>query len=705
MREITLKEFAEIIGVSLPDSLDGSAVVNRVLTQAMYVKPGDVVISAKWYKSEKTVAESLEHGALAVFCNRRTKELFPQDQVIEITDPLRCVTLFEKWCAEPCHAKRIVITGSVGKTTTTGLINSVIAASFPTLTHHTMSNSHGAILRNVQKLTPEHEFWVQEVGGVQPGYIESSAAFLCPDIVVLTNIGESHLNLYKTKENILKDKGSLERFAQPDGVVIINGDDEILRNAPFTHRVIRCSMIDPDADYYAYDVRTEQDGIHFQIKCDAGTVPVHLNLFGDYNAYNAMAAVACGRLAGLELDAIAALMEKYYPSGMRQNMVHVGGYSFFVDSFNAEPKTVLGSAQTLMQMPVPEGGRRIFVAGHIDKIGKESADMHAQLGRDLAQLALDQVVLYAGDSQYTYQAMKECGFENVIHFDKRDDLDDWLEENITRKDVVFFKSGQFEAALAKSVDHVFGTCFQNEQQFNEGECIEYQGFRLRLRQDHIAEVEGYTGSETDLVIPSTYEDYVITRIAPRAFTRLYHVETVDIPDTVQVIGREAFYICPQLQALRLPEKLKYIGDNAFNYCRKLKNVYVPEGTIHIGRRAFYDCMRLKTLSIPESVGFMGADVLGMDKPKANRPLTVNCCAGSYAEEYMEEAGIRTQQVDPSFFCQSPPEISLAKHIRLLEQFLYRMGTRRKRLRGKLKKLLKKLKKRLKRLLRKLKIMK
>lgn len=55
-----------------------------------------------------------------------------------------------------------------------------------------MSNSHGAILRNVQRLTPSHEVWVQEVGGVQPGYVESSARILCPDALILTNIGESH---------------------------------------------------------------------------------------------------------------------------------------------------------------------------------------------------------------------------------------------------------------------------------------------------------------------------------------------------------------------------------------------------------------------------------------------------------------------------------------------------------------------------------
>lgn len=671
MSEITLKKLSEVIGASLPETVDGSVIVKRVLTQSVYVNSTDVVISAGWYTKDKTVAESLERGAIAVFCDQETKEKFPDARVIAVEDPLRCVYLFETWRAKDCHAKRIVITGSVGKTTTTGLINSVIAASFHTLTHHTMSNSHGAILRNVQKLEPDHEYWVQEVGGVQPDYIESSAVFLCPDVVVLTNIGESHLNLYKTKENILKDKGSLERYAKPDGVVIINGDDEILNNAPFTHRVIRFSLKDPTADYYACDISTELDGIHFTVKCDVGSVRVHLNLFGDYNAYNALAAVACGRLAGLDLDRIASLMEAYHPSGMRQNLVRVGGYTFFVDSFNAEPKTVLGSAQTLTQMPVPEGGRKIFVSGHIDKIGEASAKLHAQLGRDLARLKLDQVVLFAGDSVHTYQAMKEAGFENVIHFDKRSELDAWLEKNITRKDVVFFKSGQFEAALAKTVDHVFGTCFQNEQQFNEGKVVEHNGFKYRLRQDYIAELEGYKGTETHLVIPAKYEKYTITRIAPRAFTRSYQLESIEFPDTVQVIGREAFYVCPKLKTLKLPKRLKYIGDNAFNYCKGLENVEIPYGTIHMGRRAFYDCMALKSISIPETVGFLGENVLDVEKPIEGRNLVVACQCNSYAEAFLKNQGFRTEVMPLSFFKKIEPKANpTTQEKRLLERAGY-----------------------------------
>lgn len=638
--KLRVSELAEIIGATLPDDFDGNVTCKRVLTQSMYVTPGDAVISAGWYPSSQIIPESIEKQASVIFCDYATKKSYPQKCVVPVEDPQECVLRFERWRASFCTAKRIAITGSVGKTTTTGLINSVITKSFYTLTHHTMANSHGAVLRNVQNLRPSHEYWVQEVGGVQPGYIESSAKFLCPDIVVLTNIGESHLNLYGTKQNIFYDKSSLERYAPATGVVVINYDDEILRNESYSHQVITFSKHDPKADYYARDIRTEVDGIYFTILSKEGSYDIHLKLYGEHNVYNALAAFAVGRLAGVSGEEIAKCLETYEPDGMRQNLVHVGGYNFFVDTFNAEPKTVLGAAETLMQIPAFPNGRRIFVSGHIDKLGKDSAKMHENLGHALAKLKLDKVALFAGDSRYTYEAMTADGCRNVFFTDSREEMDEWLRKNMTRTDLVFFKSGQFQAALAKSIDHVFGTSFQNEQQFNEGRKVERNGYEFRLRQDHIAELCGYRGSESDLVIPEKYDDYDVIRISPFAFTRNKNLRSITIPDAVTSIGQEAFYICPNLERVKLPSALKIIGKNAFNYCKALESIEIPYGTIHIDRHAFYDCVALSHIYIPDTVGFFGPAVFGSDAPIKKRKLIVSCEKDSFAERYAKEQGIR-----------------------------------------------------------------
>ena len=120
-KKLTLAEFAKIIDASVPCSVSGSAVCGRILTQSEYVTPGDVVISAGWYEHNRIISQSLKKGALAVFCPESVKnDLFPDnDKVIAVKDPLACVQAYELWREKGCHAKRIVISGSVGKTTTT----------------------------------------------------------------------------------------------------------------------------------------------------------------------------------------------------------------------------------------------------------------------------------------------------------------------------------------------------------------------------------------------------------------------------------------------------------------------------------------------------------------------------------------------------------------------------------------------------------
>lgn len=637
-KKLTLAEFAKIIDASVPCSVSGSAVCGRILTQSEYVTPGDVVISAGWYEHNRIISQSLKKGALAVFCPESVKnDLFPDnDKVIAVNDPLACVQAYELWREKGCHAKRIVISGSVGKTTTTGLINAVITNTYHTLTHHPMSNSHGAILRNIQKLTPKHEWWVQEVGGVQPGYIESSACILRPDIAVLTNIGQSHLDKYMTRENILKDKGSLEKYLKPNGVVVINGDDDILSKTHFTHRVVTVSMKDPGADYYINGVSTTLSGIEFSFTCAEGNFLSKLNLYGDYNAYNGAMAIAVARLAGVPMERAIELIDTYTPSGMRQNFRNVGGYKMLIDCFNAEPKTVLGSAKTLEQMPVSDGGRRIFVTGHIDKLGTSSKQMHYALGEDLAKLKLDIIVLYGGDSDQIYAALKANGFESAFLMQTRDELDGWLRQNVTHDDVTFYKSGQFETALAKTIDHVYGTTLQNEQQFNEGYVVEKDGYKFRIRRDGIAEVIGYTGTDTRLVIPSGIENSVVIRIQSRAFSKKRNIVSVDIPDSVTYIGQDAFYACTALKEIRLPRELKFIDKSAFNFCKSLTAVTIPDGTLHMDRRTFYGCSGLKTMYIPDSVGFFGTDALH-NSPK----MTVICSKNSEARKYAEAQGFST----------------------------------------------------------------
>ena len=197
-----------------------------------------------------------------------------------------------------------------------------------------------------------------------------------------------------------------------------------------------------------------------------------------------------------------------------------------------------------------------------------------------------------------------------------------------------------DICLATTIDHVFGTTFQNLLDGNRGYYIEENGYHFRIRKDNIAEIAKYKGKENVLVIPSCYENNVSTRISPFAFSKNKNIISVDIPDSVSVIGQESFFRCFGLRKVHLPKNLLYIDKNAFNSCIKLEEIDIPEKVIHIERAAFFDCKSLKKAIIHNNVGFIGKNAF---KNTAEN-FEIICKKGSYADSYAKENGLKTSYI-------------------------------------------------------------
>lgn len=462
-------------------------------------------------------------------------------------------------------------------------------------------------------------------------------------MLILTNIGDAHLDLYESKENILWDKMSLERYMKDGGVVFLNLDDDMLRRSmpQFIHKIITFALDEKDADYRAENIVVTKDGTQFDVVCADGRFPVKLQLFGEHNAYNALAAIALARWMGVPVFRSIHFIAEYKPEGIRQNMVNIGGYHMLVDCFNAAPNTVLGAAKTLAKIPIGDTGKRIVVTGHINRLGRESQSMHYQLGKDLAEIKeIDEFVFFSGDSRSSYDAAVDSGAANAHWMNSREELENWMRGNITRNDLVLYKSGQLTAALAKSIDHVYGTVFQNGAEWNEGVVKEQDGLLFRVRNETV-EIAGITSENksSDIVIPEEFDGTKITHIAARAFSGKRYIKSVVISDSVENIGVLSFYICARLASLKLPEHLRIIDANAFNCCPLLTEVSLPEGTIHLGRHAFYDCRGLQQIYIPDSVGYIGEDAF-----KSCHELVISCKRGSYAEEYAKQNKIEFRYI-------------------------------------------------------------
>ena len=148
-------------------------------------------------------------------------------------------------------------------------------------------------------------------------------------------------------------------------------------------------------------------------------------------------------------------------------------------------------------------------------------------------------------------------------------------------------------------DYVDGACTRC------GEDDESFGFTFELLEDDTYSLTDYTGSASEIVIPSTYNGKAVTSIGDYAFWSFSNLTSIEIPDGVISIGDGAFWECRSLTNIKIPDSVTSIGDGAFEDCTRLTSVEIPDSVTSIDRSAFSGCSSLISIEIPDSVTSIG----------------------------------------------------------------------------------------------------
>ncbi|MBQ2062677.1 MAG: leucine-rich repeat protein [Oscillospiraceae bacterium] len=634
IRNLTLGELCRVIEIPVPEGLDPDKHINKVYAHPEHSEKDSAVFITYYEAEQYHCRNALKKNPAVVFVHPECKAVWPEDKrVVAVDDPTsRCSRYLAK-LRSLFPAKVVTVTGSIGKTTTVDMLKCVLGDAFKLHSHHSMTNSRDGVLRTIQRMHDDDEVYLQEVGAAQPGFVESSAVGLKPDVVVITNISEPHIDLYGSIENILKDKASLVEHMAPGGVAFFDSDNTYLHDYKTDRTVRYYAMDDPNADFRAENVESRDGWIHFDIcrrnfdrRCSAA-----IQIFGEYNVRNALAAFAVGRHLGIDEEQIVQSLEKFRASGMRQNYVTIGGYHMLVDCFNSSPDSVIGSLQALETISVPEGGRRIAILGDIAHMEGIEEEAYTRVGANVADCHFDMMYCFGNGMRYTYEELVRRGFTNVLYTSDREELNQWIRDNVTQKDVTLYKSSQLVGALAKTIDAVYGTTFYLNSQRVPTSTQEIIN-RFKRVGDQVEYARLVTDKATEVTVPADVYGRPVYRISPSAFSKCRDLRRVVLPDTVLNIGTAAFYVCPKLTEVVLSKGLRMIEDSAFNYCTALERVELPDGVVHVGRRAFYDCQSLKEITIPASVGFIGEQAFD----KCSEELVIRVQPGSYAEEYCKE---------------------------------------------------------------------
>ncbi len=633
-RKTTLREICDGLGIAVPKKYQAIADEERGLSfRSKRTHKGDICLiirSGEDFRTKATPTSeqyriAIENGASLIIMGKESFEKAGLDEsefpVILIDKLNKRVAKYIATLRDRQRGKVVMLTGSIGKTTTKDMCGVIAEKYFDAFVNKRNTNTPHQVVKHLfENSLHSYDIYVQECGAGYWGSVGFSAEMLRPDIFILTNIYGHHLQVYKTMENLFNDKAHADMVMPEDGVIITNYDDEMIRAHKFRHKVVSFAINYKDADYIATDIHQDLEFLKFNIceKATGDSIPVSVQILGEHNVYNILAAFIMGRQMGLSNEQLQNALGEYHTTGVRQNLSNVGGVHLNMDCYNVAEESLMSMLKAGEKMQLPEGSRKLALIGGENKLGKTIVERSVNFGRSISDIGFDKILFCGreggscqkyGDAENVMKGFKEsseipCELSMDVN-----SMTDFLRREVKPGDLVMVK-GIYNLDMPIAVDRAFGTSYSYGLSVykEEMETIKENGYVLNLIPTlGCVEVVSAPLNEGRLSIPDVAGGYEVFRIAPKMANRNSSVTEVEFGSKVMNIGEEAFAGCRNIQRLLIPGNVKVIEESAFAECTGLEEVIIENGVTHIGAKAFAGCSSLKKVSIPETVGYTADD--------------------------------------------------------------------------------------------------
>jgi UDP-N-acetylmuramoyl-tripeptide--D-alanyl-D-alanine ligase len=415
-----------------------------ISTDSRSVRPSETFLALRGerFDGHRFVAGAAQRGASAAIVEDAAA-LAPGCAGIVVEDTLAAYLRLAALARTRLTGPVVAITGSTGKTTTkTFLRDALIAAGRDVVaTPENENNEIGVAKLLLSCDDRDPRVVVVEMGARKAGDIATLVAAARPDVAILTNVGEAHLEIFGSREALAETKWAI--FSTGARAVIGLADDVSRARAGTLAAAPAWFGIDGERPPAGGAAVIVGHGTLLVLGGGAArTIPFGVALPGDHNRRNLAAALAAARLAGVEPERVAAAAPAFAPPAGRYERIAVpGGPRIVYDAYNASMSGALATLAAFAGEPAP--GRRIAVLGSMAELGNEAPEMHARVGEAAAQAA---TVLLAGGAFAGDLARGARGAgmasDAIVPYGDNDEAVAWLRSNAGPDDVVLLKGSR-----------------------------------------------------------------------------------------------------------------------------------------------------------------------------------------------------------------------------------------------------------------------
>ncbi|MCI8783225.1 MAG: UDP-N-acetylmuramoyl-tripeptide--D-alanyl-D-alanine ligase [Dorea sp.] len=364
--------------------------VEGVVIDSRKVKPGYLFVAIDGVKvnAHKFIPDTVKAGALCVVSHEDLGETdFPYILVESTGQALLDIA---KLYRDSFDIKVVGVTGSAGKTSTKEMIASVVSQKYSV--HKTLGNFNNewGLPITIFGLEEGHQVAILEMGVNHFGEMRRLSSVASPDICVITNIGVAHLEFFKTREGIYREKTQMIQDMKSGGKIILNGDDDLLsQTAPIKGASPIFFGMGEENTFRAGHMRPQG------LKGTACTIylpeDISFNcivpLPGIHMVSNALAGAAVGYALGLTPEEIKAGIEGLPSIPGRNNIIKTERLMILDDCYNANPVSMKASIDVL-DMAL---GRKVAILGDMGELGDNTGELHREVGAYAAEKGIDLV--------------------------------------------------------------------------------------------------------------------------------------------------------------------------------------------------------------------------------------------------------------------------------------------------------------------------
>lgn len=452
MEHITVKEILKATGGTLLCG-DENTPLDHLSIDSRTMKGNDLFVPLVGEKvdAHRFIRQAFDNGAVAVLTGEHDS-MEDHRPWIRVADTKKGLQDVGSWYRSQLRLPLVGITGSVGKTTTREMAACALSAGFKVYKTPANHNSQVGVPITMTEISHDDEIGVIELGMSEPGELTVIAQIAKIQMAVITNIGITHIEQLGSQENIYREKLTIQDGLTENGILLLNGDDELLKKtkARDGFRTIYYGLGE-NCDYRAVDVHMKDGCPAFTAVCGKKRVPVCLQVMGSHHVSNAMVSLAVADLCGIPMEKAAKKLSEFTGFKNRQQIYRINGLTIIDDTYNASPVSMKAGLEVLSSMKGAE--RKIAVLADMKELGPDSPKYHYEIGVYLAQHPVDRVAVLGELAKEIARGVRENAPEiRTYEFMDRESLVCWLKEEIHTGDGILFKgSNSMELGKVASI--------------------------------------------------------------------------------------------------------------------------------------------------------------------------------------------------------------------------------------------------------------